>query len=387
MQPVNPALARYGTTIFTVMSALATEHGAINLGQGFPDEDGPETLRRRAAQAMLEGPNQYPPMRGLPDLRRAVAAHQGRRYALDADWQTEVLVTSGATEALAACFLGLLQPGDEVVLLEPLYDSYLPMIECAGAVAKLVRLEPPDWALPLDALAAAFSARTRLLVLNSPLNPAGKVFGAAELSSIAGLLQAHDAYAVCDEVYEHLLFDGVAHVPLATLPGMRERCLRIGSAGKSFSLTGWKVGWVTGPAGLIDAAARAHQFLTFTTPPGLQLAVAEGLRLEDAYFHGMAQALERKRDRLAAGLGAAGFSVLPTSGTFFMVAGYDRLATGEDDEAFCRRLTVRAGVAAIPVSAFYRSDPPQGFVRFCFCKRDEVLDQAISRLTEHFVSA
>ena len=382
MKPVNTSLARWGTTIFTTMSALAVEHGAINLGQGFPDEEGPEAVRRLAAEAVL---SQYPPMRGLPELRQAVAEHDRHRYALGFDPEREVLVTSGATEALAAAFLGLLEPGDEAVLIEPLYDSYLPIIERAGAVPKLVRAQPPDWALPRDALATAFSARTKLLVLNSPQNPSGKVFGDDELAFVAGLLETHDAYAVCDEVYEHLVFDGAAHRPLMTLPGMRQRCVRIGSAGKTFSATGWKVGWACGASTLIDAVARAHQFLTFTTPPNLQKAVAAGLRDGEAgWFAALAAGQERKRDRLAAGLDSAGFVALPAAGTFFLVADRRDLGFDGDDAAFCRHLTIEAGVAAIPVSAFYRDGGPEGFVRFCFCKRDPVLDEAVARLVRHF---
>jgi aspartate/methionine/tyrosine aminotransferase len=299
------------------------------------------------------------------------------------DWETEVLVTSGATEALADCFFGLLEPGDEVVLIEPLYDSYLPIIERAGAVPRLVRLQPPEWELPRETLAATFGPDTKLLVLNSPLNPAGKVFDERELSFLAQLLHAHDAYVVCDEVYEHLVF-GRKHIPLMTMPGMRDRCLRIGSAGKTFSATGWKVGYVTASPPLIDAVARAHQFITFTTPPNLQRAVAIGLRLDDVYFRGLARAQQIKRDRLGRGLAAAGFEVLPSAGTYFLVADYRALGFGDDDEAFCRYLVTEAGVAAIPLSAFYQADGPQGFVRFCFCKRDEVLDEAVARLTRHF---
>ena len=257
MKPANAILSAYRTTIFTVMSALAEEHGAINLGQGFPDEEGPEDIRRIAAEAVRDGPNQYPPMLGLPALREAVADVNKRFYGLNVDWQTEVMVTSGATEALADCFLGLINPGDEVVLMEPLYDSYLPVVRRAGGVPRLVRMAPPDWALPQDALEAAFSEKTKLLVLNSPHNPAGKVFSSEELVFIARLLERFDAYAVCDEVYEHLVFDGRAHVPLMTLPGMRERTLRIGSAGKTFSATGWKVGYITAAPPLLAAAAKA----------------------------------------------------------------------------------------------------------------------------------
>lgn len=385
MKPTNTSLAQWGTTIFTTMSALAVEHGAINLGQGFPDEEGPEPIRRIAAETVFRGPNQYPPMRGIAELRAAIAEHDRRRYGLNFDPGTEVLVTSGATEALACAFFGLLEPGDEVVLLEPLYDSYLPIIERAGGVPRLVRLQPPDWALPRDELAAAFSPRTKLLVLNSPQNPTGKVFSADECAFIAALVEAHDAYAVCDEVYEHLVFDAATHQPLITLPKMRARCLRIGSAGKSFSATGWKVGWACGAALLIDAAARAHQFLTFTTAPNLQIAVAAGLRQgEEGWFRQLTQGQQRKRDRLAEGLRAAGFNPLPSAGTFFLVADFRGLAFDGDDTAFCRLLTTDAGVAAIPVSAFYRRQGPRGFIRFCFCKQDEVLDEAIARLSRRF---
>ncbi len=384
MKPANPILSEYGTTVFTVMSALAVEHGAINLGQGFPDEDGPEDVRRAAAAAVTDGPNQYPPMMGLPELRRAVAEHNGRFYGLDVDWQQEVMVTSGATEALAACFLGLLEPGDEVVLIEPLYDSYLPMVRRAGAVPRLVRMEPPDWALPREALAAAFSARTKLVVVNSPHNPAGKVFDADELAFIAELVLAHDAVAVCDEVYEHLVFDGGAHVPLMTLPGMRGRCLRIGSAGKTFSMTGWKVGYVTAAPALLTAAAKAHQFLTFTTPPHLQTAVAYGLAKEDRYFGALAGAMQAKRDRLAAGLDSCGLDVLPSAGTYFLTVDFRPVGFNGDDVAFCRHITVEAGVTAVPVSAFYQDGDVDHFARFCVCKRDEVLDEAVARLARHF---
>ena len=386
MKSPNSILSGYGTTVFTVMSALATEHGAINLGQGFPDEDGPETLRHAAADAVVAGPNQYPPMLGLPALRQAVAEANARFYGLDVDWQTEVMITSGATEALADAFLGLIEPGDEVVLIEPLYDSYLPMVRRAGGIPRLVRMEPPAWTLPRDELAAAFGPKTKLIVLNSPHNPAGKVFDPDELSFIARLVEAHDAYAVCDEVYEHLVFDGRPHVPLMTLPGMRDRCLRIGSAGKTFSATGWKVGYVTAPPPLLTAVAKAHQFVTFTTPPNLQAAAAIGLRQPDAYFAHLAADQQKRRDRLAGGLASCGFDVIPSGGTYFLTTDFRPLGFNGDDEAFCRHITAEAGVAAVPVSAFYR-DPtaaPDHFVRFCFCKRPEVLDEAVSRLRRHF---
>lgn len=384
MKPLNSVLASYGTTIFSVMSALAVEHGAVNLGQGFPDEEGPEDLRRAAADAVMAGPNQYPPMLGLPDLRQAVARHNLRFYGLDVDWRSEVLVTSGATEALADCFFGLIEPGDEVVVIEPSYDSYLPIIRRAGGVAKVVRLEPPAWTLPRQALAEAFSPRTKLVVVNSPHNPTGKVFDADELAFIADLMLENDSYAVCDEVYEHLVFDGRRHQPLMTLPGMRERCLRIGSAGKTFSATGWKVGYVTAAPPLIEAVARAHQFVTFTTPPNLQRATATGLAKQDGFFAALAATQQAKRDRLAAGLAAAGFLVLPSAGSYFLCVDIRSVGFNGDDEAFCRTMTIDAGVAAVPVSAFYSDVPHRHLARFCFCKRDHVLDEAVTRLGRHF---
>ena len=384
MKPTNSILGGYGTTIFTVMSALAVEHEAINLGQGFPDTDGPEDILRAAADASVNGPNQYPPMMGIPELRQAVAAHNKRFYGLHMDWRTETMVTSGATEALAACLFGLIEPGDEAVLIEPLYDSYLPILQRAGGVARLVRIEPPDWELPRDALEAAFSDRTKLIMINSPMNPSSKVFSRDELAFIAGLLEKHDAYAICDEVYEHLIFDGLPHVPLMTLPGMRERCLRIGSAGKTFSLTGWKVGYVSGPPDLIDAAAKAHQFLTFTTPPNLQQAVAQGLNKETDYFTGLGAEMEGKRDRLAEGLKRVGFDVMDAQGTYFITTDFRPLGFNGDDVAFCKHITTEAKVAAVPVSAFYQEADVDHFARFCFCKRDEILDEALERLAAHF---
>ncbi|ACJ01009.1 aminotransferase [Rhodospirillum centenum] len=380
MKPGNSVLSSYGTTIFEVMSRLAEEHRAVNLGQGFPDGGGPPEVVAEAQRYLAEGWNQYPPMMGLPALRQAVAAHAARFYGLEVDWRQEVMVTSGATEALAACLFGLLEPGDEAVLFEPLYDSYVPIIRRAGAVPRFVPLRAPDWTFSREDLAAAFGPRTKLVVLNNPLNPAAKVWSAEELAVLAEMLVAHDAVAVCDEVYEHLVFDGRRHLPLMALPGMRERTLRIGSAGKTFSLTGWKVGYVTAAPALLQPVAKAHQFLTFTTPPDLQHAVACGLGGPDTYFDGLAAEMQRRRDRLSAGLAACGFGVLPAQGTYFVTADIRPLAGDEDDAAFCRRMTVEAGVAAIPVSAFFEQAPPRHLIRFCFCKRDAVLDEAVARL-------
>ena len=373
-----------GTTIFEVMSGLAREHGAVNLGQGAPENLEPRDLLDAAAKATLEGNNQYPPLMGTPELRQALTAHERRFYGLEMDWRSEIMVAQGATEALAACFFGLIEPGDEVVLIEPLYDSYLPIVRRAGGVPKLVRLEPPHWDLPRDALAAAFSDRTKLLVLNTPTNPCAKVYDREELAFIAGLLERHDAYAVCDEVYEHLLFDGLPHIPLMTLPGMRRRCLRIGSAGKVFSLTGWKIGYVIADAELMHPAAKAHQFLTFTIAPNLQAAVAYGFGKGDDYFTGLTADMQARRDKLAAGLADIGFRPLPCRGTYFLTVDFSALAPDEDDAAFCRRLVTEAGVAAVPVSAFYASDGPTAYVRFCFAKADTALDEAVARLRRFF---
>ncbi|NVJ90396.1 MAG: aminotransferase [Methylocystaceae bacterium] len=380
----NNILSEYGTTIFTTMSALAVEHQSINLGQGFPDVDGSEEVRRIAAEALMTGPNQYPPMMGVPELRQAVAEHNKRFYGLDVDWQTEVMVTSGATEALCDCFMGLLNPGDEVVLIEPLYDSYLPIIRHIGAVPKLVRVEPPHWELPRQALEEAFSDKTKLLVLNSPMNPAGKVFNEDELSFLAGLLEKYDAYAVCDEVYEHLVFDGLKHQPLMTFKGMRDRCARIGSAGKTFSLTGWKIGYITAPPAMMSAIAKAHQFVTFTTPPNLQKAVAAGLRFEDSYYQTFVNEMQAQRDVLSSGLKEVGFEVLNSQGTYFLTCDFSPLGFEGDDAAFCRHITIEAGVTAVPTGAFYQQGGPRNFVRFCFCKQETLLQEAVSRLKRFF---
>ena len=385
MKPVNDLLSGIGTTIFTVMSALAVEHQSINLGQGFPDTDGPADVVQAAADALLDGRNQYPPMPGVPELRQAVANANKRFYDLDVDWAREVVVTSGATEAITACLMAVLNPGDEVVLIEPLYDTYVPVVRMLGAIPKLVRLEPPDWALPHGALADAFGPATKAILLNSPMNPCGKVFTADELRFVAELVLRRDAYAICDEVYEHLTFGGKRHIPLMTLPGMRERTMRVGSAGKTFSLTGWKVGYVTSSAALASNVAKAHQNLTFTTAPNLQRAVAIGLAKDDAYFASLSRDLEAKRDRLANGLAALGLKVLPTDGSYFITTDFRPLGFNADDVAFCRHITEHAGVTAIPVSAFYDApDAPDHYARFAFCKRLDLLDEAVARLKRHF---
>ena len=525
MKPTNDVFSGFGMTVFEVMSQLAIEHETVNLGQGFPDDNGPADVRARAAEALEDRPNQYPPMMGVPELRQALAAHARRFYGLDVDWRTETMVTSGATEALAACALGLLGPGDEVVLIEPLYDCYYPMtmragatprlvrvepphwelprdelaaafndrtkmillndpmnpsgkvftrdelsfvaelcvehdcyavcdeayehilydgrehlpliafpgmreraikigsagktfsltgwkvgyltaaaetleavsrahqfltfttapnLQRAGATPRLVRVEPPHWELPRDELAAAFNDRTKMILLNDPMNPSGKVFTRDELSFVAELCVEHDCYAVCDEAYEHILYDGREHLPLIAFPGMRERAIKIGSAGKTFSLTGWKVGYLTAAAETLEAVSRAHQFLTFTTAPNLQRAVAYGLQKDDSYFEALARGLQQRRDFVSRGLGDIGFDVVDCHGTYFINADFRPLGFEGADEEFCRYITVEAGVTAIPVSAFYPSGAVNYLARFCFGKQWPVLERAIDRLKAHF---
>lgn len=384
MKPANTVLSHYGETIFATMSALAQKHKAINLGQGFPEGCEPREIIERAAWALLNESNQYPSMFGLPALRQAVAAHDREFYGLELDWQTETLVLSGGTEALGAALFALIDPGDEVVVIEPIYDTYLPIIELAGGVPKIVRLSPPEWRLPLDKLVAAFSDKTKLILFNSPMNPTAKVFTLTELDAIAALVAKYHAYAICDEVYEHLAFDGAAHIPLITLPGMRDRTIRIGSAGKTFSLTGWKVGYITAAPALIRQVVKAHQFLVFTTPPNLQSAVAYGLAKERQFFTDFTAGMQAKRDRLIGGLERAGFAVAPCGGTYFVNVDIGSVGFDGDDADFCRNIIETAGVAAIPLSAFYAGAPETRFARFCFAKPDDLLDEATARLKRRF---
>ncbi len=369
----------YTSTIFAEMSALALRTGAINLGQGFPDTDGPPSLLADAAANITGGINQYPPGLGVLALRTAVADHQRRFYGLEVD-PDDVLVTTGATEAIASAVLGMCEPGDEVVTFEPFYDSYAATIALAGAVLRPVQLRPPTFAFDPDELRAAFSPKTRLVLVNTPHNPTGAVLDAEQLTMIGELAAEHGAVIVTDEVYEHMLYDGRPHVPMASLPGMAERTLTISSAGKTFSVTGWKVGWMHGPAELVGAAKAAKQFLTYVSGAPFQPAIATALGLPDAFYTDIAVNLARKRDLLSDGLRAAGFTVFPTSGTYFVVT--DAAPLGVTDGAeFCRRLPELVGVAAVPVSVFC-VDPELGrtLVRFAFCKRDEVLAEAVSRL-------
>lgn len=378
---MNPTYANLPVTVFEVMSQLARDHSAINLGQGFPDDPGPEDVRRKAAEAALDGYNQYPPMLGLPELREAIARHYAHWHRLKLDPQAEIMVTSGATEAVASSLFGLIEPGDEIVVFAPAYDAYLPLIRRAGGIARLVRLQPPDWRLTEEALRRVFNRKTKLVVFNSPQNPAAIVYPREDLELLARFCQEFDTIAVCDEVWEHVVFDGREHIPLITIPGMRDRTVKIGSAGKIFSLTGWKVGFVCAAPPILRVLGKAHQFLTFTTPPNLQAAVAYGLGKADDYFIGMRSELARSRDRLATGLSAIGFPVLPCQGTYFLNVDLGPLGLNETDEAFCKRLVVEHKVAAIPVSALYEDEPVTSVVRFCFAKQDATIDDALERLS------
>ncbi len=384
MRPLVERMAGFGTTIFAEMSALAEQTGAINLGQGFPDTDGPPEIVEAAIAAMRAGHNQYPPGPGIPSLRAAISDHQRRRYGLEVDPDTEVLVTAGATEAIAASVMALAGPGDEVVTFEPYYDSYAATIALGGGTRRTVTLRGADFSFEPDELAAAITPATVAIVLNTPHNPTGKVFTREELAVIAELSREHDLVVVADEVYEHLVYDG-RHVPIATLPGMAERTLTISSAGKSFSFTGWKIGWVTGPSELVTAVRTVKQFLTYVSGTPFQHAVAVALAMGDSVTDELARSLRSKRDRIAAGLTAAGFEVSIPAGTYFICADIrpvtDALGLPADGLELCRRLPDLAGVVAIPTQVFY-DDPDDGrhLVRFAFCKRDEVIDDACARL-------
>lgn len=378
---MSTLFANLPVSVFEVMSQLARDNDAINLGQGFPDDPGPEDVRAKAADAVLNGYNQYPSMLGLPETRQAIAAHYKHWQGLDLDWQSEVMVTSGATEALAVSILALIEPGDEVVVFQPFYDAYAPLIRRAGGIVKLVRLEPPHWRLNEATLAQAFSPKTRAVMFNNPLNPAAIVYPREDLELLARYCVKFDAVAICDEVWEHVVFDGLKHIPLMAMEGMRERTVKIGSAGKIFSLTGWKVGLVMAAPNIMRVLAKTHQFITFTTPPNLQIAVAYGLGKSDDYFHGLRAHLQRSRDRLTDGLRRLGFPVIASQGTYFLNVDLSSLGLNEDDETFCKRLVNEYKVAAIPVSAFYEENPVRSVVRFCFAKKNATLDSALERLS------
>ncbi|WHU47974.1 pyridoxal phosphate-dependent aminotransferase [Gordonia sp. L191] len=380
--PTVTRLRPFTATIFAEMSALAVTHDAVNLGQGFPDTDGPTSMLAAACAAINGGDNQYPPGIGVPRLRRAVAEHQRAHYGLDYDPDTEVLITVGATEAIAGAIVGLTEPGAEVIMVEPYYDSYAATVAMAGGVRRTVPLRPDGdgFRLDRDALAAAFTPRTALVLVNSPHNPTGTVLHDDDLAEIARLCLEHDVVAVTDEVYEHLVFDGRTHTPLATLPGMRERTLRISSAAKTFNCTGWKVGWLSGPAELVAAARAVKQFMTYVGSGPFQPAVAHALESEMDWVAGSAQSLQAKRDLLSAALSDAGFGVHRSEATYFVCADPRPLGI-TDGEAFCRSLPERIGVAAVPVSVFADDKEPwRHMVRFAFSKRDEVIAEAAQRL-------
>jgi len=377
-------LAGFGTTIFAQMSALAASTGAINLGQGFPDTDGPTEVLDAAIEAIRSGVNQYPPGPGVPELRHAVAEHQQRFYGLTFDPDTEVLVTAGATEALAGALLGMLDAGDEVVLFEPMYDSYQACIAMAGGVLEPVVLAPGDDGLyhfDREQFAAACTPATKLILLNTPHNPTGKVFTRDELEFIAGIARERDILVVTDEVYEHLVFSGAEHVPIATLPGMAERTVTISSGGKTFNTTGWKIGWMCGPAPMVNAAKTAKQFLTFVNGAPFQPAIAAGVRLPDDFYRTLAADLEAQRDRLLPGLEAAGFEVFAPEATYFTTVDIRPVRPDGDGIAFCLELPERIGVVAVPTQVFY-ANPEHGrhLVRFACCKQLDVIDAAVERL-------
>lgn len=376
---MNPLFESQPTSIFEHMSMLAREHGAINLGQGFPDFGWPQDVVERAAQALTSGSNQYAPMRGLPELRQAIADHYRAHGGLEivAD---EVTVTSGATEALAAAIMALVTPGDEVVLFQPLYDAYVPLIRRAGGIPKYVTLTPPDWRITEEALAEAISDKTRLVVFNNPHNPTARLFDDAELGLVADACLRHDALVLSDEVWEHIVFDGRAHRSLMTLPGMRERTVKVGSGGKIFSLTGWKVGWIIAPEVLAVPISKAHQFFTFATAPNLQAAVAYGLGKDQSYFDTMRRDFEVARDAMADGLAGAGFVTLPVEGSYFLCVDLGASGIGADDVTFCERAVREAGVAAIPLSAFYEQQAANNAVRLCFAKQADTVARGIERM-------
>lgn len=367
------------TSVFERMSGLAAQHQAINLGQGFPDFGWPEDILDAAARAVREGSNQYPPSRGLPRLREAVAAHYNRHHGLSLD-AAHVCVTSGATEALGAAILASVSPGDEVIIFTPAYDSYAPMVRRAGGLVREVALKPTEWRIDREAIDVMISGKTRVMIVNNPHNPTGRLFDAGELATVAAVANEHDLTVISDEVWEHILLDGQRFTPLATLPGMAERTIKIGSAGKIFSLTGWKVGWIVAQPEMASVAARAHQFLTFATAPNLQAAVAFGLDEGDAWIEPMRARFARARDRMAEGLRAVGYAVLDSASTYFQCVDLEASGIELDDEAFAAAAVERAGVAVVPLSPFAEDDPPRHMVRLCFAKRDETIDAGVAAM-------
>ncbi len=378
---MNPLYEQMQTSVFERMSGLAAKHGAVNLGQGFPDFGWPDEILDSAARALKSGSNQYAPSRGLPQLREAVAGHYNRLFGEDLG-PDHICVTSGATEALAACILATVTPGDEVIVFTPAYDSYAPMIRRAGAIVREIALRPPEWRIERESVEAAIGLKTRAILFNNPHNPTGRLFGADELAIVADAARAHDLIVISDEVWEHILLDRQAFTPLATLPGMAARTLKIGSAGKIFSLTGWKVGWIAAAPELASVAARAHQFLTFSTAPNLQSAVAFGMAQGDGWIEPMRQRFARARDRLLSGLEAAGYAALRPASTYFLCVDLKQSGIACGDEAFAAAAVEKAGVAVVPVSAFAEQEPPRHIVRLCFAKRDQTLDAGITAMAK-----
>jgi aspartate/methionine/tyrosine aminotransferase len=378
---MHPLYQQMETSVFERMSLAAVKHGAVNLGQGFPDFGWPPEILAAAAKAVVEGSNQYPPSRGLPVLRDAVAAHYSRHQGLQLSAEN-VCVTSGATEALAAAIMATVEPGDEVIVFTPAYDAYEPLIRRAGGLPIEVALQPPGWRIERSALEAAISPNTKAIVFNNPHNPTGRLFDREELSVIAEFAVINDLIVISDEVWEHILLDGQSFTPIAALPGMAGRTLKCGSAGKIFSLTGWKIGWLAASAELAAVAARAHQFLTFASAPNLQAAVAYGLNEGDGWLKPMRDRFARARDRMAAGLAEAGFAVLPSASTYFMCVDLAASGISLDDEAFASQAVVEAGVAVVPLSPFAEQDPPRHMIRLCFAKRDETIDAGVEAMAK-----
>jgi N-succinyldiaminopimelate aminotransferase len=378
---MNPLYQQMKTSVFERMSLAASRAGAVNLGQGFPDFGWPDAILEAAARALTEASNQYAPSRGLMTLREAVAAHYNRHFGqqLAAD---NICVTSGATEALGSAILATVEPGDEVIIFTPAYDSYAPMIRRAGGTPVEIALQPPNWRIDRDALEAAIGPKTRAILFNNPHNPAGRVFEGDELEVIASVAREHDLIVISDEVWEHVLLDGHGFTPLATLPGMAERTIKVGSAGKIFSLTGWKVGWVVAPPELVDVVARAHQFLTFATAPNLQSAVAFGLDEGDAWIQPMRGRFQRARDRMTSGLREAGYAVLDATSTYFLCIDLSASGIAADDETFATASVEQAGVAVIPLSAFAEREPSRHLIRLCFGKKDETIDAGVAAMAK-----
>jgi len=378
---MNPLYEQMKTSVFERMSALAAQHGAVNLGQGFPDFGWPDEILEAAARAVKEGSNQYAPSRGTPALRAAVAAHYHRHYGLDLAAE-HVCVTSGATEALGAAILATIAPGDEVIIFTPAYDSYAPMIRRGGGIPREVALKPPGWRIDPAELEAAVGARTRAILFNNPHNPAGRLFERQELETVAEVARDHDLIVISDEVWEHIVLDGQRFTPLSSLPGMAERTIKIGSAGKIFSLTGWKVGWMVAAPEQAAVVARAHQFLTFCTAPNLQSAVAFGLDEGDAWIEPMKARFARARDKMTAGLRDAGFTVLDAASTYFLCVDLKASGIDLDDESFALAAVERAGVAVVALSAFAEDDPPRHLVRLCFGKKDETIEAGVAAMAK-----